>query len=178
MKFTEILRMALGSLGVNKLRSALTMLGITIGVFSVIGVMTAVSALRQSVESGLSFLGSNIIQVGKNPTGISSDGANRRRFENRRDITLPNALRFAQLIEGYTDVVCLKTFNNEGVVQATYENRKTSPGLTFGGSNEHFLTANQYSIGIGLSIYMWNSPFIAVNDHSFRLSLIRTIDFS
>jgi putative ABC transport system permease protein len=128
------------------------MLGITIGVFSVIGVMTAVSALRQSVESGLSFLGSNIIQVGKNPTGISSDGANRRRFENRRDITLPNALRFAQLIEGYTDVVCLKTFNNEGVVQATYENRKTSPGLTFGGSNEHFLTANQYSIGIGRNL--------------------------
>jgi putative ABC transport system permease protein len=152
MKFTEILRMALGSLGVNKLRSALTMLGITIGVFSVIGVMTAVSALRQSVESGLSFLGSNIIQVGKNPTGISSDGANRRRFENRRDITLPNALRFAQLIEGYTDVVCLKTFNNEGVIQATYENRKTSPGLTFGGSNEHFLTANQYSIGIGRNL--------------------------
>jgi putative ABC transport system permease protein len=152
MKFTEILRMALGSLGVNKLRSALTMLGITIGVFSVIGVMTAVSALRQSVESGLSFLGSNIIQVGKNPTGISSDGANRRRFENRRDITLPNALRFAQLIEGYTDVVCLKSFNNEGVVQATYENRKTSPGLTFGGSNEHFLTANQYSIGIGRNL--------------------------
>jgi putative ABC transport system permease protein len=114
--------------------------------------MTAVSALRQSVESGLSFLGSNIIQVGKNPTGISSDGANRRRFENRRDITLPNALRFAQLIEGYTDVVCLKTFNNEGVVQATYENRKTSPGLTFGGSNEHFLTANQYSIGIGRNL--------------------------
>ena len=152
MKFTEILRMALGSLGVNKLRSALTLLGITLGVFSVIGVMTAVSALRQSVESGLSFLGSNIIQVGKNPTGISSDGANRRRFENRRDITLPNALRFAQLIEGYTDVVCLKTFNNEGVVQATYENRKTSPGLTFGGSNEHFLTANQYSIGIGRNL--------------------------
>jgi putative ABC transport system permease protein len=152
MKFTEILRMALGSLGVNKLRSALTMLGITIGVFSVIGVMTAVSALRQSVESGLSFLGSNIIQVGKNPMGISSDGANRRRFENRRDITLPNALRFAQLIEGYTDVVCLKTFNSEGVVQATHENRKTSPGLTFGGSNEHFLTANQYSIGIGRNL--------------------------
>jgi putative ABC transport system permease protein len=42
MIFTEIIRMALGSLGVNKLRSGLTMLGITIGVFSVIGVMTAV----------------------------------------------------------------------------------------------------------------------------------------
>ena len=67
MKLSEIFRMALGSLGVNKLRSSLTMLGITIGVFSVIGVMTAVSALRQSIETGISFLGSNIIQVSKRP---------------------------------------------------------------------------------------------------------------
>ena len=144
--------MALGSLGTNKLRSSLTMLGITIGVFSVIGVMTAVSALRQSVESGLSFLGSNIIQVGKNPVGINNDGANRRRFENRRNITLTDAQRLTQLLEGYTEVVCLKTFDNDGIVQATYENRKTSPGLTFGGSNEHFLTANQYAIGIGRNL--------------------------
>ena len=46
----EILRMAFSSLGVNKLRSFLTMSGITIGVFSVIGVMTVVSALRGSIE--------------------------------------------------------------------------------------------------------------------------------
>ena len=45
MKFREIIGMAFGSLGVNKLRSFLTMSGITIGVFSVIGVMTAVSAM-------------------------------------------------------------------------------------------------------------------------------------
>ena len=52
----EIFRMAFSSLGVNKLRSFLTMSGITIGVFSVIGVMTAVSALRGSIESGLNIL--------------------------------------------------------------------------------------------------------------------------
>jgi putative ABC transport system permease protein len=66
----EILRMAFGALGVNKLRSFLTMSGITIGVFSVIGVMTAVSALRGSIETGLSFLGSNMFQFAKWPTGI------------------------------------------------------------------------------------------------------------
>jgi len=37
MPLFEILRIAFTSLGVNKLRSCLTMLGITIGVFSVIG---------------------------------------------------------------------------------------------------------------------------------------------
>ena len=61
MLLQETLRMALSSLGVNKLRSFLTMLGITIGVFSVIGVMTAVSALRNSIETGLSLLGSNMV---------------------------------------------------------------------------------------------------------------------
>ena len=36
MQFSEIIKMALASLGANKLRAALTMAGITIGVFSII----------------------------------------------------------------------------------------------------------------------------------------------
>jgi putative ABC transport system permease protein len=149
MIFTEILKMALSSLGANKLRSSLTMLGITIGVFSVIGVMTAVSALRQSIESGLSFLGSNIIQLAKNPVGPQGDDNSRRRLRARRDITLANAQRFVQLMEGVSDVICLKTFQNDMPPQATYENRKTTPSITFGGSNEYFLEANQFSIEFG-----------------------------
>ena len=45
--------------GANKLRSALTMIGITIGVFSVISVMTAIGAMQGSIESGFSFLARN-----------------------------------------------------------------------------------------------------------------------
>jgi putative ABC transport system permease protein len=84
----EILRMAFGSLGVNKLRSFLTMSGITIGVFSVIGVMTAVSALRGSIETGLSFLGSNMFQFAKWPTGIGGTGTTGTSIMARRNITL------------------------------------------------------------------------------------------
>jgi putative ABC transport system permease protein len=149
MSLTEILRMALGSLGANKLRSSLTMLGITIGVFSVIGVMTAVSALRQSVESGLSFLGSNIIQIAKYPIGPQNDDNSRRKIRARRDVNLAQAQRFVQLMEGVTSVVCLKTFQNDDPPQATYENRKTTPNITFGGSNQYFLDANQFSIEFG-----------------------------
>ena len=103
MRIIEILRMALGSLGVNKLRSGLTMMGITIGVFSVIGVMTAVSALRGSIENGLSFLGSNMFQFAKYPVnggGGDEEGPNRRRYEMRRDITLEEALRYQRMMEG------------------------------------------------------------------------------
>ena len=149
MLLTEILRMAFGSLGVNKLRSFLTMSGITIGVFSVIGVMTTVSAMRGSIETGLSFLGVNMFQIGKYPNGIQLSGENRRRVEQRRNVTLEQAQRYRQLMEGWSDVVCLKVFNRDGPVQVSYANRKTEPGVTFGGTNEHFLAANQYSIETG-----------------------------
>ncbi len=152
MLLGEILRMAFASLGVNKLRSILTMAGITIGVFSVIGVMTTVSALRGSIESGLSFLGSNMFQFAKFPTGITSGGQDRHKFEIRKNITLEQATRYQHLMEGVSDVVCLKCFNQDGSAQAVYENRKTTPGLTFGGSNEHFITANQYTIETGRNI--------------------------
>ena len=145
----EILKMAFGSLGVNKLRSFLTMSGITIGVFSVIGVMTAVSALRGSIETGLSFLGSNMFQFAKWPTGISVDGNDRHKYEVRRNINYAMAQRYMELMRGTADVVCLKAFENNTPVQATYGGHKTNPGITFLGSNEYFLTANQYSIDTG-----------------------------
>ncbi|MFA5263462.1 MAG: ABC transporter permease [Opitutaceae bacterium] len=149
MSLIEILRIAFSSIGVNKLRSALTMLGITIGVFSVIGVMTAVSALRSSIETGLSFLGTNMFQFGKYPVGIHDDGGHhRRRFEMRRDITFEQALRYKEMMQDVTEVVCLKVFDFEGA-QAVYNGRKTPPNLSFGGSNEHFITANQFTIELG-----------------------------
>ncbi len=73
MPFKETIQLALASLGANKLRSTLTMLGITIGVFSVISVMTATGALQSSIETGLTFLGSNIFQFAKYPL-VSNGG--------------------------------------------------------------------------------------------------------
>jgi putative ABC transport system permease protein len=148
MLFREIMRMALSSLGVHKLRSFLTMAGITIGVFSVIGVMTAVSALRGSIETGLSFLGSNMFQFAKYPTGIQVNGNEREKYDKRRNIRIAEARRYELLMEGWADVVCLKAFDQNGG-QARFGNRKTTPGITYGGTNEHFLEANQYAIDTG-----------------------------
>jgi putative ABC transport system permease protein len=151
MNFIEILRIAFSSIGVNKLRSGLTMLGITIGVFSVIGVMTAVTSLRNSIETELSFLGTNMFQFAKYPAmGGPDDGARRRLYSMRRDITLAQAQRYKELMRDTTEVICLKTF--DGGAQAVYNGRKTAPSLTFGGSDEHFITANQFSIATGRNL--------------------------
>ena len=149
MPLIEILRIAFASIGVNKLRSILTMLGITIGVFSVIGVMTTVTALRSSIETGLSFLGTNFYQFGKWPTGLSG-GSNRRKIEMRRNITLAQAMRYQQLMKGTSDVVCLKVLYQ--YQQAVYNGRKTTPDVDVFGTNEYFLNANQYSIDLGRNL--------------------------
>ena len=63
----ESFRMAIESIRQNKLRSILTLLGISIGVFSVIGVMTAIRTLESSVNSQLDIFGTNTFMVQKSP---------------------------------------------------------------------------------------------------------------
>src|SRR6476646_10606807 len=150
MQFREILSMATQSLGANKLRSGLTMVGITIGVFSVISVMTAIGALQSSIESGISFLGSNIFQFAKYPVSGGSGGRNAEKYENRRNVTYAQGLRYMALMEGIAREVCLKTFDFKG--QAVYNGLKTTPSLTIAGSNRSFLTANSYSLAYGRNI--------------------------
>jgi putative ABC transport system permease protein len=152
MSFTEILKMAWSSLGANKLRAALTMTGITIGVFSVISVMTAIGALQNSIESGISFLGSNIFQFAKYPVNIDAGGNVKKKYQNRRNISYQQALRYYELMQGNASEICLKCFGRELKGQAVYNGVKTPPSLTVVGTNQSFLTANSFMLGYGRNL--------------------------
>jgi putative ABC transport system permease protein len=153
MQFKDIIAMALSSLGANKLRAALTMLGITIGVFSIILVMTAIGALQSSIESGISFLGSNIFQFAKYPVNIDAGGANvKKKYQNRRNITYQQAQRYYELMQGNASEICLKCFGRELKGQAVYNGLKTPPSLTVVGTNRSFLTANAFTLGYGRNL--------------------------
>src|SRR5438105_14613851 len=144
MFFTEIFRMALGSLRTNRLRSALTMLGVAIGVFSVIGVMTALSVIATSIESGLSFLGSNLFQFAKYP--VINNQNPELKYANRRNISLAEANEYKRLMDGQAGAICFKVF--DGGKPASYDRVKLQ-GLQIVGTNENFLIANSYTLGYG-----------------------------
>src|SRR5947199_8711141 len=98
MQFREILKMALTSLGANKLRAGLSMIGMTIGVFSIILVMTAIGALQNSIEGGISFLGSNVFQFAKSPVNIDAGGGHvKKQYQGRRNITYQQEVRYYEL---------------------------------------------------------------------------------
>ncbi len=63
----ESFLMAMAALAAHKLRSALTLVGVLIGVFSIIVVMTAIRALQSNIEHELSQLGTHTFSLRKHP---------------------------------------------------------------------------------------------------------------
>lgn len=66
----ESFRFAWGALRTNLLRTTLSLLGVTVGIFSIIAVFTAVDSLERSIKDSLNFLGTNNINVEKWPYGF------------------------------------------------------------------------------------------------------------
>jgi putative ABC transport system permease protein len=147
MLFIEILRLALAALNANKLRSSLTILGISVGVFSVIGVMTVIAGLRGQVEENLTVLGSASFQISKYPAISFSDP--RERFRNRRDITYPMADRFKELV-GDGVKVCLTI--RRGGLRVINGDRKTNPNTVLYGIDENFTSARNYDVADGRNL--------------------------
>jgi putative ABC transport system permease protein len=63
----EAFRFAVSALRVNGLRTLLSLLGMTVGIFAIVMVFTAVDSLKREIRTSLSFLGENVIYVQKWP---------------------------------------------------------------------------------------------------------------
>jgi putative ABC transport system permease protein len=89
MEFKEAVKIALQSLWANKLRSVLTLLGVVIGVASVIAVVTLVNGANTFVATKFSSYGADVFTVSKMPQFITSS-EDYERFQKRKDILFPD----------------------------------------------------------------------------------------
>ena len=147
MSWLETLRLAFAALKSNKLRSALTILGIAVGVFSVIGVMTVISGLRSNIESGLNVLGSNSFVFSKYPN-LNFSGP-RGEFANRPNITYAEASRFKALLGDEADTGLAVRRRGR---RASYLDRQTNPNILLYGADENFATGRNYEVGGGRNL--------------------------
>jgi len=141
----EALQMAMSAIRTSKLRSLLTLLGIAVGVFSIISVMTAVGVLQNSIEEGMTSLGANTFQVQKFPS-FNTGPRDRFRFRNRKDITYEQALEVkekATLAEAVG--IEIWTFG----VTAVWRTTKTNPNISIGGENVEGIATNDWAIELG-----------------------------
>lgn len=85
--FRESVGFAFQSLRVNKLRTFLSLLGITIGIFAMISVFAVIDSLEQKIRESVSSLGDNVIYVQKWPWEFTQDYA-WWEYLNRPTVTL------------------------------------------------------------------------------------------
>ncbi len=119
--FYENLKMALATLRGNKLRSFLTIIGVVVGVITVMLISSIISGIGLAVEEQVKAFGTRSIFIYKRDIGISF-GRPSREIRMRPDLTLDDALALRQLSEVETSVPFLNVssgfFGNRTIVSA------------------------------------------------------------
>lgn len=158
MLIIENIRMAVGSLRAGKMRALLTMLGIIIGIGSVIAIMTVSSSLTTSIADSFQKMGANNITVGvKQSSEQEQVSANGMRFgTSGKSADLEEDDRITdEMIEGLQkqssdqiDAIAL----SESVGSGTAERESESANITITGINEQYFASSKITLLAGRKI--------------------------
>ncbi|MFM8470854.1 MAG: ABC transporter permease [Limisphaerales bacterium] len=132
--------MAMGALAAHKLRSALTLVGVTVGVFSIILVMTAMRGLQQNIESELSGLGANTFSIERWPAITFEGPSGWEKYRRRKNLTLPTWYALRDQATRARSVAAEASLAG-GEVSSRFETTNPDVGC-LGATPEAFLTRN------------------------------------
>ncbi len=130
----ESFRFAWNALTSNLLRTFLSLLGVTIGIFAIISVFTLVDSLETSIKSSLSFLGTNNITVDKFPYEFGNGQYPWWKYVQRPNPTY-NEYQF--LTSSLTNASDLTISANRGGVTAKYKSSSSTGVNLMGVVYEH-----------------------------------------
>lgn len=147
MSIAEIFRIALYSLKTNKLRSLLTVLGIVVGIFSIISMSTVIEMLQASIESGVSALGKNTFQIQKWPAVQSNSPEEEAALRNRRNLTIKEFSRLKEKLEGQAKFVGAELWHFGKRVK--FQNKETNPNINLSGCTPEAFPNNNWNVEIG-----------------------------
>ncbi|QRR01247.1 ABC transporter permease [Dyadobacter sandarakinus] len=150
MNIRENVEEGLRSIQSNLLRTVLTALIIAIGITSLVGILTAIEGIRNSVNASFADLGANTFTVKNREDDNWRNGG--RRNKQYPPVSFRQALSFAnQFREGYQATASLSA-DIGGAVQVNYGSRKTNPNSSVVGSDEQYLQINGYKIDQGRNL--------------------------
>ncbi|WP_053992350.1 ABC transporter permease [Mangrovimonas sp. TPBH4] len=133
----ENFRIALDSVKSQVLRTVLTVLIIAIGITALVGILSAVSNLENTISSDFSSMGANTFNIQR----YEFSGQRHSRRE-RQKINPIISYRNAKDFEDQYNFPYTKTsisFYGTSAAEVKYENQKTDPEVAVIGANEHFI---------------------------------------
>ncbi|HSP34545.1 MAG TPA: ABC transporter permease, partial [Thermoanaerobaculia bacterium] len=144
-------RFARGALAAHKLRSSLTVLGIVIGVTTVIAMVSIIEGFNNNVIKSFQSFGSTLVQFQKFDPQFGP-GNNNQQQQNRKNLTYEDALALKALCPSMAAVSPERYWfagnNNTATPDVVYRRQEATPD-TLAGVMPDYTAANHHFVGEG-----------------------------
>ena len=144
--FFENLKIALQAIRSNLLRTILTVLIIAVGITALVGILTAIDSIKNSITKEFTFMGANTFTIGSRGMHIQV-GNKRYRSKNYSYISYYQAREFKEKYL-FPAAVSISTFATS-VATIKYESEKTNPNIQVQGVDENYLYTSGNEIKVG-----------------------------
>ncbi len=173
----ENIRIALGSIRTQLLRTILTILIIAIGITALVGILTVVSALKNTLSTNFASMGSNTFNITQYETST------RRRGGGEIDkinpiISWPQAKEFKEHYN-YPFTQASLSFVATSRAEVKFESEKTDPEISVIGVDEHFLPNSGLETTLGRNFTGFdidNNAYACVVGSDFQKGLLKEVN--
>ena len=160
MQLADSLSLAFRTIRSNKLRTGITVAIIAFGIMALIGIITAITAMNQSLAESFSTMGANSFSIRYRDRGVRIGGGREvkktdtrnlkeKKSNIRKKITYQEAKLFK---ERYNFPGRVSISVNVGNVIVNNDKVKTNPNISLSGGDENYLMQSGYSIVAGRNI--------------------------
>lgn len=175
--FKENIRIAFGSIKTQLLRTILTVLIIAIGITALVGILTVVSALENTISSDFASMGANTFNINQYENKVRNRGGNEREVINPI-ISYPEAVAFKNKYK-YPFTETSLSFTATSTAEVKYLAEKTDPEITIVGVDEHFITNSGLETSLGRSFNQFdveNNTYSCIVGSDFEKGLLKDIN--
>ncbi|MGL2966426.1 ABC transporter permease [Flavobacterium sp. XGLA_31] len=151
--FRENVKIALGSIRTQLLRTILTVIIIAIGITALVGILTVVTAIDYNLNSSFASMGSNTFNISQYESRSRQHGGNEVEKVNPI-ITYPEARAFKEHYN-YPFTQTSLSFVATSSAEVKYENKKTDPEISVLGIDEYYLpnTGTEVTNGRNFNVF-------------------------
>lgn len=161
MQLADSLSLAFRTVKSNKLRTGITVAIIAFGIMALIGIITAIAAMNQSLAESFSTMGANSFSIRYRDRGVRIGGGGRevkktntrnlkeKKSNIQKKITYQEAKLFK---ERYNFPGRVSISVNVGNVIVNNDKVKTNPNISLSGGDENYLMQSGYTISAGRNI--------------------------
>ncbi len=144
----ENLRIAIRAIRSNRVRTILTICIIAFGIMALVGILTAIDAIKNSLTDQFTLMGANSFTISSRGLNIQI-GNDRVRAKNFSRISYKEAMEFKSR---FTEPAWVSvSFNASSLATVKYESEETNPNVSLVGVDENYLAVSGYEIELGRS---------------------------